>query len=59
MKDDTNNCPKCGSYDSWSRWMKRHQVKDHRQYRFCTQCYYIQYREQPKRLRDRVKREWR
>ena len=54
----TDKCPRCGSFE-WSRWMKRRKPNDHRQYKFCLDCYHIVYREQPQSVRERVKRDWR
>ena len=43
----------------WSRWMKRKQRDDHRQYRFCLNCYDISYRVQPKPIKGKLSRRWR
>ena len=52
-----DECPKCGG--EWSRWMKKHDRTDHRQYRFCLDCYKVMYREQPAPIKEKLSRRWR
>ena len=53
-----DECPKCHG-TNWSRWMKRQDRKDHRQYKFCLDCYCVVNREQPKPIKEKLSRRWR